>query len=97
MSGGVCGSLKRQGLDRWLHRSTNPWSGSGCGCGIDHDCKGHCTVNTYANAKEQVALGRGRASLVDVVSGEQTGIWQEPESSEAWGCQRNMRERLGLS
>jgi hypothetical protein len=57
MSGGVCGSPKRQGLDRWLHRSTSPWSGSGCGMG--HDCKGHYTVNTNANAKEQVALGRG--------------------------------------
>jgi hypothetical protein len=72
MSGGVCGSPKRQGLDRWLHRSTSPWSGSGCGMG--HDCKGHYTIDTNANAKEQVALGRERASLEGVVSGERTGI-----------------------
>jgi hypothetical protein len=32
------------------------------------------TMNTNANAKEQVVLGRGIASLVDVVSGERTGI-----------------------
>jgi hypothetical protein len=50
---------------------------------MGHDCKGHYTVNTNANAKEQVALGRGRASLKGVVSGERTGIWREPESSEA--------------
>jgi hypothetical protein len=81
MSGGVCRSLKRQGLDGWLHRSTSPWSGSGCGMG--HDCKGHYTVNTNANAKEQVALGRERASLEGVVSGERTGIRREPESGEA--------------
>jgi hypothetical protein len=79
MSGGVCGSPKRQGLDGWLHRSTSPWSGSG----MDHDRKGHYTVNTNANAKEQVALGRGRASLEGVVSGERTGIRREPESGEA--------------
>jgi hypothetical protein len=46
-------------------------------------CKGHYTVNTNANAKEQVALGRGRASLEGVVSGERTGIWWELESGEA--------------
>jgi hypothetical protein len=40
----------------------SPWSGSGSGSGVDHDCKGHCTVNTNANAKEQVALGSARAS-----------------------------------
>jgi hypothetical protein len=40
-------------------------------------------MNTNANGKEQAALGRGRASLADVMSGEQTGIWREPESSEA--------------
>jgi hypothetical protein len=50
---------------------------------MGHDCKGHYTVKTNANAKEQVALGRGRASLKGVVSGERTEIWQEPESSEA--------------
>jgi hypothetical protein len=71
MSRGVCGSPKRQGLDRWLHRGTSPWGG----CGIGHDRKGHYTVNTNANAKEQVALGRGRASLKGVMSGERTGIW----------------------
>jgi hypothetical protein len=61
MSGGVYRSPKQQGLDGWLHRSTSPWSGSGCGCGMNHDSKGHCTINTNANAKEQVALGRERA------------------------------------
>jgi hypothetical protein len=50
---------------------------------MGHNCKGHYTVNTNVNAKEQVALGRGRASLEGVVSGEQTRIQQEPESGEA--------------
>jgi hypothetical protein len=58
---------------------------------MDHDCKGHCTVNTNVNAKEQVALGRGRAPLKGVASGEQTGIRQEPESGEVWSHQRNMK------
>jgi hypothetical protein len=55
----------------------------GVEAGIDHDCKGHSTVNTNAYAKEQAVLGRGRASLADVVSGEWIRIWQELESGEA--------------
>jgi hypothetical protein len=49
---------------------------------MDHDCKCHYTVNTNGNAKEQATLGRGRASLADVASSEQTGIQQEPASGE---------------
>jgi hypothetical protein len=50
---------------------------------MGHDRKGHYTVKTNANTKEQVVLGRGRASLKGVVSGEWTGIRQELESGEA--------------
>jgi hypothetical protein len=50
---------------------------------MGHDRKGHYTVNTNANAKERVALGRGRASFEGVVSGERTGIRREPESGDA--------------